>query len=205
MTRLEAINLALRSTGESNVATIVSSHPKIAVILATIGTVSKREQGKGRWFNTAVRTLEPIVGGGNAGKIDVSAYDAVMPVHRGADSLLFPRGTYLYDPTENTEVIGRSVQAKVRWLHPDTDEGWLLIPRVFTDYIAYASALEYASNYDADEQQLRLLKAGTDVAYARQNSDHIRYSRTNLFWSGSTGVALSNNYGDRYVVSRSSR
>lgn len=205
MTLLEAVNLCLRSTGESGVAALVTGHPKFNTILDTIKTASKREQGRGRWFNTAVRTLEPTVGGPNDGKVDVSAYDLVIPTMRGSDGHLFPRGGFLYDPHEDTEVLGRSVQAKVRWLYPDTDEGWADMPRVFTDYIGNVAALEYAGNYDADPPKLAALKLAVQESYKVQNTDHIRYSRTNLFWSGSTGPALQNAFGDRYVITRSMR
>lgn len=205
MTLLEAVNLCLRSTGETGVTTINSAHPKVATILASISATSQREQKVGRWFNTAVRTLPATVGGPDDGKVDVSAYDFVSPVSRGLDGGLFPRGDFLYDANADTDVLGRAVQAKVRWLYPDTDDGWAQMPASYTDYIGYAAALEFASNYDADPQQIAKLEKAMARAYTIQNRDHIRYSKLNLYWQGTTGNALTEAFGWRYMVNRSMR
>ena len=197
MTLLQAVNLALRSTGESNVAAVNSAHPKIATILSEIDTVSMRTQRRGWWFNTARRTLEPETAGPDIGKVDTSGYDAVVPVMRS--QAYYPRAGFLVDGTDDS-FVGIAVEAMVRWSYPTTANDWLNMPDSFTDYVATEAALSYASNYDADELQLRKLSAQLQAARASVNADHTRYSRVNLFTSGSVGANLSSIRNRRYRI-----
>jgi len=197
MTLLEAVNLALRSTGETGVAAINSSHPKVATILAEIDTVSQRMQRRGWWFNTAVRTLEPETTGPNVGKIDTSDYDAVIPVVRSQS--YYPRAGFLIDNRDDA-FVAHAVQAQVRWSYATTAEDWLNMPDSFTDYVAAEAALSFASNYDADELQMRKLGIALTAAKTTVNMDHTRYSRVNMFTSGTTGAALSTIRNRRYRI-----
>lgn len=196
MTLLEAVNLCLRSTGETGVAAIVSNHPKFQTILAEIDTVSKRLQSRQWWFNTAVRTLEPIVGGPDDGKIDTSGYTLVIPTWRSQD--YFPFDGFLIDRSTGEPVTGQAVQAQLRWEYATTEENWDAMPGTFTDYVGTAAALSYASNYDADQLQLAKLSTSLKTAQSMVNADNIRYSKTNMFTSGSTGSALTRAWGNRY-------
>jgi len=200
MTLIEAVNLCLRSTGESNIATLDSNHPQISVILSEIDTVSQRIQRRGWWFNTALRVLTPVTTGPFKGQIDVSDYDLVVPVGRALD--YFPLGDWLVDRRTGEPVRDTAVQAWTRKVYPTNESTWNSLPDSFTDYVATAAALSYASNYDADELQLQKLQVALSQAQARANADHIRYSRVNLYHSGSAGQALNRARGNRYGVYR---
>lgn len=200
MTLIEAVNLCLRSTGESNIATLDSNHPQIAVILAEIDTVSKRLQRRGWWFNTAHLTLSPIESGPDAGKIDVSDYDLVVPTRRALD--YYPSAGFLVDRRTGAPVMNTAVQAWTRKVYATSEGVWLTLPDSFTDYVATAAALTYASNYDADELQLQKLQVHLAQAQTVANADHIRYSRVNLYHSGSAGAALNRAWGNRYGAYR---
>ena len=200
MTLIEAVNLCLRSTGESNIAALDSNHPQISVILAEIDTVSQRIQRRGWWFNTALRVLTPVTTGPFAGQIDVSDYDLVVPTRRALD--YFPLGGWLVDRRTGEPVRDTSVQAWTRQVYPTNEVTWNSLPDSFTDYVATAAALSYASNYDADELQLQKLQVALAQAQALANADHTRYSRVNLYHSGSAGQALSRARGNRYGVYR---
>lgn len=199
MTLLEAVNLTLRSLGESNVAALNSAHPKIASILSEIDTVSQRMQRRGWWFNTAERILEPETAGPNAGKVDASAYDAVVPVMRSQD--YFPQAGFMIDRADGS-FVGQAFKAVVRWSYPTTENDWANMPDAFTDYVAAEAALSFASSYDADELQLRKLQLQLNAARTSANADHVRYSRVNLFTSGSAGPAISRAWGRRYGIYR---
>lgn len=195
MTLLEAVNLALRSTGETGVSAINSSHPKVATILAEIDTVSQRLQRRGWWFNTGERVLEPETTGPDAGKIDTSAYDFVVPWQRG--QAYFSQGGFLVDQRDGS-FVGHAVKVQARWSYPTTENDWLNMPDSFTDYVAAEAALSFAANYDADALQIRKLGSALLAAKTAANMDHTRFSRLNLFAAGSTGVALNSIRNRRY-------
>lgn len=196
MTLLEAVNLCLRSTGEAGVAAINSAHPKIATILAEIDAASRRVQKRGWWFNTADNvTLAVQTSGPKIGKIDTTPYDLVVPTYRSQD--YYPLGGVLVDRATGL-AVGTAVQARTRTVYATDATVWLTLPDVFTDYVANVAALSYASNYDADPLQLKKLQYQVTSAYSMLTQDHARYSRVNLFASGSTGAALNSAWGHRY-------
>lgn len=190
MTLLEAVNLCLRSTGESEVDALDSSHPQISTILSTIDTQSKRLQRQGWYFNTARRVLEPT-----AGQIDVSALDAVIPVRRTLP--LYPQNGVLVDGSTGLPA-DYAVDAKVRWLYPTTEADWAYMPGSFTDYVAASAALEYAANYDADPAKVQMLQTQLALFRIEAKNDNTRQLRVNMHVSGSAGIALNNAWGARY-------
>lgn len=195
MTLLEAVNLCLRSTGETGVSALNSSHPKFATILAGIDTISLRAQRKGWWFNTGIRDLVPETSGPNVGKIDTSAYEKVVSIYRYQN--YYPVNDILIDGFDGTPVA-TGVRAEVRWSYPTTENDWLNLPESFKDYVATSAALDYASNYDADQLQLQKLITQQRAALVTVNADDIRYKRVNLFQSGSAGIAIQRAWGSRY-------
>lgn len=195
MTLLDAVNLCLRSTGETGVSSLNSAHPKFATILAGIDTVSKRVQRKGWWFNTGTRDLVPDTTGPNAGKVDTSDYDRVESIYRYQN--FYPVNGILIDGNTGNPV-GVGVRASVRWIVPTTENDWLNMPEAFLDYVATSAALDYASNYDADQLQLQKLITQQRAALTAVNADDIRYKNVNLFQSGSAGIAIQRAWGSRY-------
>lgn len=195
MTLLEAVNVCLRSTGESNITSLPSQHPQVETILSSIDRISKTTQARNWWFNTAVRTLTPATTGPLTGKIDTSPYTFVNSTDRGVN--YYPLGGVLIDGTAGT-AVGVPVQAALRWEYATDAAVWLTLPSTFTDYIGALAALDFASNYDADQLQLAKLSKQAEYSRTMVNADHTRYSKVNLFWSGSTGQALNRNYGLRY-------
>lgn len=195
MTLLEAVNLALRSTGESNISALITGHPKHAVIVSEIDKASKQTQRRDWWFNSGIRDLPTIVGGPNAGRVSTTDYDKVVSI-RG-DQNYYPLGGLLVDGYDG-EYVTQAVRAHTRWIYETDEESWAEMPHVFTDYVANLGALSYATNYDADPLQISKLVEAVKLSKVNLNADHTRYSKVNLFRSGSTGVALARNYGQRY-------
>lgn len=200
MTLLEALNLALRSTGETPVTAIDSQHPQVKTILAEIHDTSMRIQRRGWWFNQGERTLEPIPPGQpGEGEIDTSRWDKVVPIQRSLEYYSF--GGRLIDRNTGNPVRG-PVWAKVRWVYPTTADAWDDMPHSFTDYVAAAAALTFASNYDADPLQIQKLERQSSLARIEAQADNIRYSKTNLYHEGSAGQALHRAWGGRYGTYR---
>lgn len=192
MTLLEAVNLCLRSTGESNVDALESGHPQIETILSEIDAQSKRLQRQGWYFNTRRQTLVPD---DDTSQIDVSGLDAVIPVQRNLP--YYPQNGVLVDGSTGLPV-GVPVDAKTRWLYPTTEEGWADMPGSFTDYVAATAALSYASNYDADPNKLQSLSTQLALYRIEAKNDNIRQQRVNMHVSGSAGINILNAWGPRY-------
>lgn len=190
MTLLEAVNLCLRSIGESNVLTINTNHPKHQTILSTLDLMSKQEQAREWWFNSGIRDL-PVV----SGEVPTTDYTDVRPVYRYQD--FYPSEGRLVD--QNTgEPIVIPVKAQVRWEYATTEAEWDKMPSTFTAYVAAKGALAFAASYDADQAQLQLLTAMEKAAKIALNADNTRHRRVNLFMSGSTGPAINRAWGQRY-------
>src|SRR4051812_28486405 len=141
MTLLEAVNLCLRSTGETGVAAINSAHPKIATILAEIDTVSKEIQNRSWWFNSGTTTLTPV-----ASVINTTAYTFVQAYQRNQN--YFPLGGVLVDGDSET-LAPVSTAVKVNWRKAFTTDAatWVNLPPTFTEYVGNMAALSYAANY----------------------------------------------------------
>lgn len=191
MTLLEAVNLCLRSTGESNVAALTTGHPYIDTVLSSIDATSKLLQSKGWWFNQSDdRTLTPV-----GGQIDVSGFTMVVP--NRTYRAMHARDGVLYD-SRTGDVIDYPVTARVRWEYPTTEQGWQDMPASFTEYAGSAAALEYASNYDADQLQLQKLGTRVEMARTMANADDIRARRVNLYYTGSQAVHIGRSWYQRY-------
>lgn len=210
MTLLEAVNLCLRSIGESGVLTYATSHPKFANILAEIDTQSKREQAKQWWFNTGIRTLTSDVASpyyihlpDGTTPAGVPKYVAFKPAY--AYQNYYPQGGILVNGDDGTTVAGTasaalSVKGQARWEYQTTDADWLNLPGTFTDMVANKAALSFASNYDADPLQMNKLRAQLSDSLIAVKADDIRYKRVNMFQAGEAGSKITRAYGSRYWV-----
>lgn len=190
MTLLDAVNLALRSTGEKGVTAINSFHPQIQTILAEIDSVSQRRQNRGWWFNTRKQTLEP-----SGGEISTSAFTFVKATSRSLN--YYPMDGILIDGNTG-DPVATATECDTRWSYPTDASVWVDLPPSFTDAVGYEGALSYASNYDADQLQIQKLQVQLAQANIMLNADHTRYSKVNLFSSGSTGHRLATSWGQRY-------
>lgn len=193
MTLLEAVNLCLRSTGETGVAALNSAHPQIATILASIADTSRLLQSQGWWFNQSEDlTLSPV-----GGSIDVSAYTFVTP-NRTLRPMHIRDGVLVDSKTGAP--VDYPVTVRARWQYPNTEAGWADMPASFTEYLGASAALTYASDYDADQLQLQKLQARVQLARAYVNADNIRAAKVNLYYSGSQGIAIHRTRQGRYTV-----
>lgn len=200
MTLLEAINLCLRSTGETRVSTINSAHPQIATILESIHSTSRLIQSKGWWFNEQDDVLlEPETSGPNAGLVLTPANATmVMPVLRNPRDAFYPMGTLL-QWQDGTGPVDKAVRARVRVEFPTDENTWDELPPTFTEYVGSAAALDYASNYDADPAQIQKIQLRLGTARASLTADEIRYRRPNLYYNGSQGYKIGRAWAQRYT------
>lgn len=194
MLLLEAVNLTLKAMGESRIDALDDTHPQQADILQQIETTSLLVQSRGWWFNQRQVWLEPETAGPDIGKVLVPT-DAklVLPIYF-LDRYVQPVGTKLVDIDSGIDRATK-VYVKVRYGYPNAS--WDLIPESVQTYIAHRAALEFTSDFDADQLKLQTLQARTTSAYAAANSDNIRYAKFNFFEEGTTGLALAKHYGQR--------
>jgi Tail tubular protein len=199
MTLLEAVNLSLRSTGETGVTTINSAHPRISTILAEIDEALRTTQSRGWWFNTFTQDLVPSADPGEGGKVKLDSSIVYAKPQRAYLDYFVLNG-YLWDRGTNTAVVDETVTCDVRVRYVQAD--WAKLPESFQDFVATKAALVFASNYDADQLQIAKVTKMAGEARALVNMEHTRYAKVNLFQSGSAGQAINQAWGNRYPVRR---
>lgn len=214
MLLLEAVNNALRGTGESPVTSTASANPAVTTILQSIAKEQRRLQRRNWWFNharvtlpldTATATLNRVV-------VDPSIELAIpwdrtlnyIPKADAANLVGGVPGRWMWNANSNsntvgsgagnTWVIGQTVDAHVRYNYTD----FTVLPEEFAEYVSAAAALDYAASYDGDAMKLKVLQMDLSSAQMEANRANIRYAKLNLFSVGSTGVNIQRGYGQRY-------
>lgn len=191
MTLLEAVNLYLRSMGESPVDTIATTHPLVLDILAHLELTSAEVQARAWWFNDRTRTLNVATTGPNVGKVEPPANtELIRPLYSWNQGWTWDLGylVRLEDDLPQTS----AVKAQVRVFVPQAQ--WLTIPTRVRSYIGYKGARKWAINYEADPLKLQSLAAMEAEAYGLANTDHIRMSAVNLLQQGSVARTMSRDW-----------
>lgn len=198
MEMLEAVNIVLEATGESQIDALDDTHPQQAQIVAVVNKVSKRAQRRGWWFNHIRVTLEPDPGEGD--KVIVPAeLERVIAVTRGinvvkrrivGDDLFM-----LVDADTQEPILDRAVEVMAVEIRD-----FNMLPDSFADWVAAKAAVSFVSSFEPDAPKLANLRNDVSDTQIVMNAEHIRMSRVNLFQSGSVGSVLARNYGQRYVA-----
>lgn len=197
MQLLQAVNTVLRSTGESPVAAVNSSHPQIATILDFITNASEVLQSRPWWFNTFERDYAVSGSGEYPVPPDVTYLAPKYP----SQGYVLLNG-YLCDSRTGLRVTadpvtGTPIQTKVR-VYIDPVTNFTQFPSTFAQYLAAVAALEYAADYDADQMQLTKLATRVKATKTMVEADNIRLAKLNFFETGTVGMALARNFGSRY-------
>lgn len=190
MLELDAVNDILASVGESPVTSLAGSHPLLESAQRFLAQASKREQAKGWWFNTRLRTLDQDGGGEVALPADVLSAD---PTYRPDDFTV--RAGKLFDKENGTFVIGADVECAVVELLDFED-----LPETAAAYFVALACHRFAKGYDADTTKLNQLKDEVGQALVPFKAEHIRASDVNLFASGTTAQNLAFLRHQRYII-----
>lgn len=190
MLTLDAINTMIAPLGETAIDATdpdYTLHPLYESALRILNTTNRAVQSQGWWFNSYTTTLAPVAG---AVALDAS----ILTVTVLSDSHDYTiRDSALFDLTDNTATISRSLRALVRSLVPFES-----LPDTAATYIALKAAERFVKAYDGDRGKLADVKEDAKEAYIPFNSDHIRNSRVNLYHTASMGPTLANNWYTRY-------
>lgn len=171
LTRIDVINNALSSMGESEVSYEDKGHPDVQALDSRIDYYTMYIQASMLWFNTDYPTLVPQdVSGYILIPDDVSSIDSITAYPR-----LSQRGGRLFNEDEVTDVFERPI--KVRIVRTLTFEE---MPASAKFYVAALVNKAYVAvdggvqkNKDADVLVLAAMKA--------MNEEHIRNARVNMF------------------------
>lgn len=153
--------------------------------------VSRRLQNtKFWWFNSYITDL-PAPDNSTAPALPANLLFA-QNLLRGVGEM-YVRDGALWDRKLNAPVLGPVARVEVRVYVP-----FELLPPVFQDYVQVAAELDVARDFELPEAEQVNLAEKQEKLRIAVNTEHIRYSRHNLYRSGPTGLALALAYGPRY-------
>lgn len=171
LTRLDVINNALMSMGESEVSYEDRGHPDLQTLESRIDYYTKVIQSRMLWFNTDYPTLLPQA---DTGYIlipdDVASVDSLTAYPR-----LSHRDGRLFNEDEVTDVFERGIKVRIiRVL--DFDQ----MPSSAQIYVGALTKMAYVS-IDGGTANINEAKAEVDEAKRAMNEEHIRNAKVNMF------------------------
>jgi hypothetical protein len=196
LTELNAINIMLRGIGQSPVTSAGLQHPHAIAAKNTFDILNEEVQADGWWFNEdiAVTLVQDSAGEiilpANVLRADPTAKN--LP--NNVTSNLVQRGTRMYDPVNNTFVIGDSVDVDITFFLAYEN-----LPYPAQVYIAYYSSLELHSDTIGDNEKMQRLSIKVDKLYSELKTADIRNRNVNAQLSSGAARLLA---GVRPVSSR---
>ncbi|WCA46232.1 tail tubular protein A [Caulobacter phage DCM] len=182
LTTLDVINAQLATLGETPLNDVEEDHPFVAAGLLALRTISNREQAKGWWYNKEVVTLNPDAStGALALPEDAISVDPVDPANH-----FVQRGRRLYNPLTQSYVFTQSIRVKLTRRLEFED-----LPPSAADYIALSAIVDFANNYDADQQKLQRISIERKDALITLNAEHIRNCNVNFLDRPATAYTLN--------------
>jgi hypothetical protein len=139
MTKLEAVNVALRGLGQEEATSLDDNWPDVQQASKLIDDLTRQLQIRGWHWNTDENKLMTpdnngeIILPNNTISIDTSSYDRWLNVKQ--------RGTKLYNAETNSYVFDRPVRLDLVLLFNFTD-----MPLVAKDYVATMAAVQLQQN-----------------------------------------------------------
>ena len=180
ITRLQIINEMVVSTGTAPLTSSDVLHPLYIKANNKLEVVNETIQGKGWWFNTSQRTMNPIVDGeiilpGNTLHAD--------PVSRASN--LSMRGSKLYDMKNATYIIGKAV--KVNFIEKLALEE---LPPLAANYLRAQSVYEFYSDEDGNEPKMSRYDKARMEAWVAFKGEHLKNADVNFF-AGTSAAQMS--------------
>lgn len=177
LTKLDVVNDILAQMGEASLNAIDDDHPFVAVALRAINTASRKELGRGWWFNTELVTLVPDPGTGFVyAPGDVLSIDPI-----DTQSGYVYRDRRLYDAQNETYVIAKSVPCKLV-----RDIPFEHLPSNAQLLVSYSAQKSFEVSIDADQLKAQMLEKDYKLAYTQLRTEDIRNTNANLLYRPST-------------------
>lgn len=165
ITELEAVNVAIASSGATPVTSIESTRPDVIAVRALLTSVSKELQAPGWWFNREYRiVLSPDA----QGRI-ITPQNAIAVDPTDTSLLYVQRGQFLYDRETSSFNIGKTVEVDtILYLV------WEELPFPMQIAIQYEAAKRYVGGNDGDADEYLRLREEADKAFAELKRHHLR-------------------------------
>ena len=144
-------------------STVISGHPEVEAIVAAIRTTNERRQRRGWWFNLRLANLPT--------NVLPAGTTYARPLNRSLD--YYPNNGMLHDRRTGAPVPGSIPDIELQVLVAFED-----LPTEFAEYVATAAAMDYASDYDADELHIQALAQDLQDSQTQVHRLHIRYYET---------------------------
>lgn len=171
LSELDVVNEMLGGLGEAPLNTLDEEHPLVPAARRTLRLAAAELQAQRWWFNSEFVTLAPdpstgdVITPGDAISVDpVDPYDHLVQ-----------RGRRLYDPTNETYNIARSIRCKLVREIPYED-----LPRIAQNLISTQAQFNFNKAYDGDRQKLSLLSDELARATAVLRAEHVSAMDVNL-------------------------
>lgn len=159
LTKLDAVNIALNSIGESSIASLTDCPPDAQMAADLVDEQARSVQNIGWHWNRETITLTPD----NSGFLNLPAnISRVRSINGSRTSDVVQRGSKLYDRLNNTFVFtsGTQMEVEVYYLLPFED----LVPQA-KDVIAYRAAMVFQQRVHAGSEVDKFLKESAQQAW----------------------------------------
>ena len=180
LTELQIINAMLAATGTAPLTVNDQLHPFYIKALNKLDMVMTEVQGRGWWFNKAVRHLRQDVNGEIVLPSNTLHCD---PVDR-QDKLVM-RGSKMFDLEEATFTINRDIRVVFVDLVPVLE-----LPPTAVEYIKARAVYEFYRDEDGSQPKLGEYKMARDEAWVTMKGEHLRNADVNHF-DGASSAQMS--------------
>ena len=189
MTKLEAVNICLKSIGEPQVDSLAAVDLDVQVASDLVDEVSRTVLNKGWNWNTRVVTLTPDNNGhillpANTAKIDTAETDYYTNAVQ--------RGTKLFDLKNGTYVFTKSMKLEIVELLPFED-----VPLSAKCFIAYQAAMMMQQRYLGSDGVDKNLKEKTKEAWNDMLRDDLKSGDNNMLSDSWSSGRIINRTGFR--------
>lgn len=163
MQLLEAINIALRAIGESEIVSESTSNPSAGIIKSAITQNRRSLLATGWWFNTVEQTLTP-----NTDKRITPPYNT-LAIYGIAGNKFSLRDGWLYD------LINRTTEfTEATYIKSFIDFEFEDLPEYAAEYIATRVAAETYRNDIGADSNYQILTQDAETVYELLVREHVR-------------------------------
>lgn len=182
MTKLEAVNVALRGIGQDEATSLAVDWPDVQQASVLIDDLTRQLQIRGWHWNTERQTLSPNGSGeillpNNTVSIDTTDVDAWLNV--------LQRGTRLYDMENSTYVFDRPLVLELIVLLPFDD-----MPLAAKDYVATSAAVQLQQNMLGSDGIDKYLKERAAQSFVTLKQDENRRADRNTLRDNWTSYSV---------------
>lgn len=165
---LEAINNILPHLGEAPVTSVDARHPTVALIVQALTLARQALLSEGWWFNEETRTLYVNPDGLLPTPINLLA------LYSDTDTVLEPRGDYIYNLSAGTGVFTPNTPYTVRLV---VDLPFEHLPTYVALYLQYTAAITVYTQDFGVEKVVSALGQSAAMAYNMLEQEELRKRR----------------------------